>query len=144
MELLGIGPLELVLVIVLAVVIFSPKDLAAGGRAVGRFLNKLYRSESYRAMRQVSQELQTLPSRLAREAQLEDLQQLEKDIQAPILPPADATPADAPPVPAEGRESQPPASPDTQPSDTRGPQPPVYTTKSDEKPDSLTPPPPKV
>jgi Sec-independent protein translocase protein TatA len=102
MELLGIGPLELLLIVILVVIIFSPKDLAKGGRTVGRFLNKLYRSESYKAMRQVSQELQTLPSRLAREAQLDDLHELEKDIRAPILPPAvDVKPAEDQPDQAE-------------------------------------------
>lgn len=87
MEFLGIGPQELVLIVVLALIVFSPRDLAKGGRSVGRFLNRLYRSESYKAMRQVSQEIQTLPSRLAREAQLDELTELgikiKKDIGSP-------------------------------------------------------------
>jgi Sec-independent protein translocase protein TatA len=102
MEFLGIGPLELLLILVLALIVFSPKDLAQGGRTAGKFLNRLYRSDSYKAVRQVSQELQTLPSRLAREAQIDELKELERDLQAPITLPAekrfpDQTPDPGPP-----------------------------------------------
>jgi Sec-independent protein translocase protein TatA len=80
MEILGIGPLEFILILMIALIIFSPKDLAKGGKEIGRFINRLYRSEAWKSMRQVSQEMQDLPSRLAREAQLDDLKDLEKDI----------------------------------------------------------------
>jgi Sec-independent protein translocase protein TatA len=80
MELLGIGPLELLVIVLIAVLIFSPKDLAKGGREIGRWINRLYRSETWKSMRQVSQEMQNLPNRLAREAQLDELKELEKDI----------------------------------------------------------------
>ncbi|MGD0174454.1 MAG: hypothetical protein ABSC61_08490, partial [Anaerolineales bacterium] len=62
MEFLGIGPLELLLIIILALIVFSPKDIAGGGKAVGRWINRLYRSDTYRSMKQVSQELQDLPN----------------------------------------------------------------------------------
>jgi Sec-independent protein translocase protein TatA len=80
MEILGVGPLEFLVIIMIALIIFSPKDLAKGGKEIGRWINRLYRSDAWKSMRQVSQEMQNLPSRLAREAQLEDLQDLEKDI----------------------------------------------------------------
>jgi Sec-independent protein translocase protein TatA len=82
MEFLGIGPLELLLIVVLALIVFSPKDIAGGGKAVGRWLNRLYRSETYRSMKQVSQELQDLPNRLAQEAHLDELKDLEKEVKA--------------------------------------------------------------
>jgi Sec-independent protein translocase protein TatA len=82
MEFLGIGPLELVLIIILALIVFSPKDIAGGGKAVGRWINRLYRSDTYRTMKQVSQELQELPNRLAREAHLEELKDLEKEVKS--------------------------------------------------------------
>jgi Sec-independent protein translocase protein TatA len=81
MEILGIGPLEFMVIIIIALIIFSPKDLAKGGKEIGRWINRLYRSDAWRSMRQVSQEMQNLPSRLAREAQLDELKELEKDIQ---------------------------------------------------------------
>jgi len=80
MEILGVGPLEFMVILLIALIIFSPKDLAKGGKEIGRFINRLYRSDAWKSMRQVSQEMQNLPSRLAREAQLDDLKDLEKDI----------------------------------------------------------------
>ncbi len=81
MEFLGVGPLEFIVILIIALIIFSPKDLAKGAKEIGRFINRLYRSEAWKSMRQVSQEMQNLPTRLAREAQLEDLKELEEDIQ---------------------------------------------------------------
>ena len=82
MEFLGIGPLELLLIIILALIVFSPKDIAGGGKAIGRWINRLYRSDTYRSMKQVSQELQDLPNRLAREAHLEELKDLQKEVKS--------------------------------------------------------------
>ncbi len=81
MEILGIGPLEFLVILIIALIIFSPKDLAKGAKEAGRWINRLYRSDAWKSMRQVSQEMQNLPNRLAREAQLEELKELEKDIQ---------------------------------------------------------------
>jgi Sec-independent protein translocase protein TatA len=125
MEFLGIGPLELLVILILVMIIFSPKDLAQAGRTMGRFLNQLNRSETWRSMKQVSMEMQDLPTRLAREAQLEDLKELQKgieldpnspykrlspadpvpsasDLKTETLPPADAAP-EANPPPADSK-----------------------------------------
>jgi len=45
MEILNIGPLELILIIILAVVIFGPEDMVKYSRAAGRWLYKASRSE---------------------------------------------------------------------------------------------------
>jgi Sec-independent protein translocase protein TatA len=108
MEFLGIGPLELLLILILGLIVFSPKDIARGGRSAGKFLNRLYRSDSYKAVRQVSQELQTLPSRLAREAQMDELKELEKEINTPIIVPAIKKPEDPAPTPDAGSDQPPP------------------------------------
>ncbi len=121
MEFLGIGPLELLLIFILALIVFSPKDIAGGGKAIGRWINRLYRSDTYRSMKQVSQELQDLPNRLAREAHLEELKDLEKEVKSA----GDALRLDAPsqpPVPAiENREenSASVTKPDSQPPEPR-------------------------
>jgi len=80
MELLGIGPLEFLVILIIALIIFSPKDFAKGAKEAGRLLNRLNRSDAWKSMRQVSQEMQNLPGRLAKEAQLDELKELEKDI----------------------------------------------------------------
>lgn len=85
MEFLGIGPTELILVIILALVLVGPRDLAKFGRDAGRFLNKLYRSQTWRTMNEASREIRNLPTRLAREAELDtvkrDLEQAGKGLQ---------------------------------------------------------------
>lgn len=85
MEFLGIGPTELILIIILALVLVGPRDLAKFGRDAGLFLNKLYRSQTWRTMNQASREIRNLPTRLAREAELDtvkrDLEQAGKSLQ---------------------------------------------------------------
>ncbi len=85
MEFLGVGPLELLLVLVIALLVIPPNQLGKVGRSIGRFLNRMFRSDSWRIFRQASSELQNLPSRLAREAQLEELHSIEKEMALPDL-----------------------------------------------------------
>jgi Sec-independent protein translocase protein TatA len=80
MELLGVGPLEIVFILLLVILFFSPKDIAGGARTVGKNLKKIAQSDTYRAVRQVSTDLRELPSRLIKEAELEDLQQMAQDL----------------------------------------------------------------
>lgn len=82
MELLGIGPLELLFIIVILIIVVGPRDISKVARTLGRMLNKLYRSEEWRALTRASRSLRTLPNRLAREAQLEELEALSKDLDA--------------------------------------------------------------
>jgi len=79
-EVLGIGPLELMFVILIALIIIGPKDMSKTARSAGRYLNRMYRSETWRTLTEASRTLQTLPNRLAREAQLEELEALRKDL----------------------------------------------------------------
>lgn len=80
MEFLGIGPLELIFVLVIALIIIGPKDMGKTARRIGHFLNRLYKSEGWRTFLQASRNLRTLPSRLAREAELEELRQVGKAV----------------------------------------------------------------
>lgn len=73
MEVLGIGPMELLLVLLLALALVGPRDLGKHARSLGRSLRRLYRSEEWAAVQQASRNLRSLPSRLAREAELEEL-----------------------------------------------------------------------
>jgi sec-independent protein translocase protein TatB len=85
MEFLGVGPTELMLIIILALVLVGPRDLAKFGREAGRFLNQLYHSQTWRTMNEASREIRDLPTRLAREAELDtvkrDLEQAGKSLQ---------------------------------------------------------------
>lgn len=73
MDFLGVGPMELVFIIIIALVLIGPRDIGKTARSLGRFLNRLYKSETWRMLLDTSRTLRHLPERLAREAALEEL-----------------------------------------------------------------------
>jgi sec-independent protein translocase protein TatB len=73
MELFGIGPLELFFILVIALIILGPKDMAKAGRTLGMFMRKVVTSQEWRTVQKASREFKNLPNRLMREASLEDL-----------------------------------------------------------------------
>lgn len=80
MDILGIGPLELLFILLIALIVVGPKDLGRVGRTLGRTLNRIYRSDSWRVLNEASRTIRTLPNRLAREAALEELDAVKKDV----------------------------------------------------------------
>ena len=81
MDIFGIGPLELIFILLIAMVVVGPRNLGKTGRTIGRFLNRLYRSENWKLFTDASRNLRNLPSRLAREAALDELDAVRKDIE---------------------------------------------------------------
>jgi Sec-independent protein translocase protein TatA len=73
MEILGIGPLELFFILLIALIILGPGDMVKAGRTLGRFLRKVVTSSEWRTIQKASRELRYLPNRLMREASIEDL-----------------------------------------------------------------------
>jgi Sec-independent protein translocase protein TatA len=119
MDILGIGPLELIFIIIIALIVLGPKDMVKAGRSIGKFLRQVVTSSTWRAVTQTSNELRTLPNKLIREAGLEeelkdiqnatqevlpknlnsDLSQWKQDISSWTTPPTIGTPppeADSP------------------------------------------------
>lgn len=84
MEILGIGPLEALFVLLIALVVVGPRDLGKVARSAGRMLNRLYRSEAWRNLSEASRNLRTLPNRLAREAALEELDQVRRELREEV------------------------------------------------------------
>ncbi len=80
MEILGIGPLELLFILLIALIILGPGDMVKAGRTLGRFLRKVITSPEWRTVQKASRELKYLPNRLMREASLEDLSKDLSDI----------------------------------------------------------------
>jgi sec-independent protein translocase protein TatB len=80
MDVFGIGVLEIIFILIIAVIVLGPRDLAKIGRQVGRFLNRLYRSDGWRMLNDASRTLRNLPNRLAREAALEELDSVRDSI----------------------------------------------------------------
>jgi Sec-independent protein translocase protein TatA len=80
MEILGIGPAEALLIVIVALVVVGPKELGKAARSTGRLLNRLYKSDAWKSVTQASRNLRTLPSRLAREAALEELDEMRASL----------------------------------------------------------------
>jgi Sec-independent protein translocase protein TatA len=81
MELLGVGLPELAFIVLIALILLGPKDMIAAGRTIGSTLRKIVTSPVWQTMRQTGEELQKLPTKLMREAGLEELQALQNEMQ---------------------------------------------------------------
>lgn len=87
MDILGIGPLELLFIIIIALIVLGPSDMVKAGRTIGRFLRQVVTSSTWRAVTRTSDELRTLPNKLIREAGLEeDFKQIEEATKQAVPP----------------------------------------------------------
>lgn len=84
MEILGIGIPELLFIVLLILVLFGPKDMITTGKTLGRWLNQLVRSPTYKLLTKTGDELRNLPRNLMRESNLEEytkeMQQLSREM----------------------------------------------------------------
>jgi sec-independent protein translocase protein TatB len=118
MDFLGIGPLELVFILIIALIILGPKDMVKAGRTIGRLLRNLITSPNWRAIQQTSREIRSLPTRLIREAGLEEMQknlptpeQLSHESGVDELKELDKSLSDWTTPPTIGNPPQPPENP---------------------------------
>jgi sec-independent protein translocase protein TatB len=90
MELFGIGPMELLFILVLALVVLGPKDMVKTGQSLGRFLRNLVRSPAWKSMMNTSREIRELPTRLVRESGLQEevaeINRMRSDLDLSNLP----------------------------------------------------------
>ena len=54
MEILGIGPSELLFIVVLALIILGPRDMQKAGRTIGKWLRQLVTSDGWKFFQQTS------------------------------------------------------------------------------------------
>jgi sec-independent protein translocase protein TatB len=85
MEIFGIGASELIFILIIALIVLGPKDMEKAGRTIGRWLNRLVRSDSWRVFQRTSAELRNLPRNLMREANAE-MAEMEQDLRQSIDP----------------------------------------------------------
>ena len=79
MNILGIGPLELLLVAVIAVIVLGPKGMVNGAREAGKAIRKIVRSPMWRDVVDTSREIREFPRKIVREAGIEqDLEDLRR------------------------------------------------------------------
>lgn len=112
MEILGIGASELIFILLIAIIILGPKDMQKAGKTIGRWLNQLRQSDSWKVFQDTSREIRNIPNKLMRDANME-LREAEKDLRRtmdsrPSLP---ASQSRRRPPPSEEAENsiQPPA-----------------------------------
>lgn len=79
MEFLGIGPSELVFIVIIALIILGPKDMQKAGRTIGKWLRNIVTSDGWKVFQQTSRELRTLPNRLMRDAS-DELNQIGNEL----------------------------------------------------------------
>jgi Sec-independent protein translocase protein TatA len=85
MDFLGVGPLELFFIVIIALIVLGPQDMIKAGRNLGRFLRKIVTSPTWKAVQQTSRDFRNLPNRLIREAGIEeemkDLNKIKGDVE---------------------------------------------------------------
>lgn len=74
MDFLGVGPLELVFIILIALIVLGPKDMVKAGQTLGRFMRRVITSPTWRAVQTTSRSLRKLPTQLMRDAGIEEIQ----------------------------------------------------------------------
>jgi len=140
MDILGIGPLELLFILIIALIVLGPKDMAKAGRTIGRYLRQIVTSPTWHSVQNTSRELRNLPNKLIREAGMEeDL----KDIGSIIPNTKDIFPSlsldedggnkeTKEEQPSEGNKSDDISNWVTPPSTAESPEPPQSTSESNE------------
>ena len=85
MEIFGVGASELIFILIIAIIVLGPRDMQKAGRTIGRWLNQLIRSDSWKIFQRTSAELRNLPRNLMREANAE-IAEMERDMRNAIDP----------------------------------------------------------
>lgn len=78
MNIFGIGPLEIVFVLIIGILVLGPEGMITAGRKIGKFMRSIIKSKWWQNVRKGVSEIQYLPQRLMREAELEELNELRE------------------------------------------------------------------
>jgi len=72
MNFLGIGPFELLIIAIIALIVLGPKGLSDLGHKTGRFVHKVTRSPWWQDMVNTTRDINELPGKIMRDIDLED------------------------------------------------------------------------
>jgi Sec-independent protein translocase protein TatA len=78
MNIFGIGPLEIIFVLIIGILVLGPEGMIEAGGKLGKFLRSIIKSTWWQNVRRGVNEIQYLPQKLIREAELEELNELGK------------------------------------------------------------------
>lgn len=93
-EILNVGPLELILILAMMILFLGPKDINRLARQTGAFIRNIRRSSLWKDIMKVDREIRDLPVQLAREAGFEE--QMEEIRQSTHIPPQEIDPVTGP------------------------------------------------
>ncbi len=82
MNILGVGPLEIVIVFIIGILVLGPEGMIVAGRKLGKFMRSIVTSSWWKSLQSGVDEVQNLPYKLMREAELEEwneLYQIDED-----------------------------------------------------------------
>ena len=72
MEILNIGPLELLLILVLMIVVLGPKEMVILARKAGVLIRKVIQSPYWKTMMDATRQVKELPAQMMKEAGIEN------------------------------------------------------------------------
>ena len=90
MEIFNIGPLELIIILVLALIVFGPERMVKYARESALWIRKIVRSPFWRDLVSTTEEIKSIPRQLVKEADLDDsireIKQLNTEIRSTVQP----------------------------------------------------------
>ncbi len=79
MNFLNFGPMEIAFILVIMIVVLGPKQMVELAQKLGAFIRKAVKSPLWTTIMDTSKELRELPTRLVREAGIEeDIKEIKK------------------------------------------------------------------
>ena len=82
MEILGVGPWEFLLIVIIVLLVLGPKEMIITARKIGQFIRKVVRSPIWAQIMDTSREIRELPKKMMDEVSIEnDISNLKKEAQ---------------------------------------------------------------
>ena len=79
MSLFGIGPLELIFILIIMILVLGPKNMVSAARSLGVTLRKIVKSPMWTSIMDTSREIREIPTKLIRDAGIEeDIKNIKK------------------------------------------------------------------
>jgi Sec-independent protein translocase protein TatA len=75
MQILNVGPLELVFIVLIALIVLGPDEMIQTGRKLAKAARKFVRSPIWKSLVSTSQEIKEIPRKFMREAGLDETMQ---------------------------------------------------------------------
>jgi sec-independent protein translocase protein TatB len=112
MSIFGIGPFELAFIIIIMLLVLGPQQMVTTARKMGVYIRKIVKSPIWTTIMDTSREIRDIPTRLVREAGLEEIQKDIKETSKSVNDMAKTSVPFTPlsidkPVPPMGEEPEP-------------------------------------